>query len=66
MATHSSTFAWKIPWTVAYQAPQSMGVAKSRTQLSDFTFQILQYLQVMIMSLQLSLYFRRDTHSSAN
>ena len=27
MAPHSSTLAWKIPWT-----------AKSRTQLSDFTF----------------------------
>ena len=24
MATHSSTLAWKIPWTVAYQAPKSM------------------------------------------
>ena len=25
MATHFSTLAWKIPWTVAHQAPQSMG-----------------------------------------
>ena len=25
MATHSSTLAWKIPWTVAFQASQSMG-----------------------------------------
>ena len=25
MAPHSSILAWKIPWTVAYQAPQSMG-----------------------------------------
>ena len=25
MAIHSSTIAWKIPWTVAYQAPLSMG-----------------------------------------
>ena len=24
MATYSSTLAWKIPQTVAYQAPQSM------------------------------------------
>ena len=24
MATHSRTLAWKIPWTVAYQAPPSM------------------------------------------
>ena len=25
MATHSSILAWKIPWTVAHQAPLSMG-----------------------------------------
>ena len=24
MAPHSSTLAWKIPWTAAYQAPPSM------------------------------------------
>ena len=35
MATHSSTLAWKIPWT---EEPGSTvhGVAKSRTRLSDF------------------------------
>ena len=31
-ATHSSILAWRIPWTTVY------GVAKSRTQLSDFYF----------------------------
>ena len=39
MAPHSSTLAWKIPWT---EEPDWMhavrGVAKSRTRLSDFTF----------------------------
>ena len=35
MATHSSTLAWKIPWT---EEPGRTGVAKSRTRLSDFTF----------------------------
>ena len=25
MSIHSSTLAWKIPWTVAYQASQTMG-----------------------------------------
>ena len=38
MATHSSTIAWKIPWT---EEPSRLhvvhGVAKSRTRLSDFT-----------------------------
>ena len=29
-ATHSSILTWRIPWTVVH------GVAKSRTQLSDF------------------------------
>ena len=34
MAPHSSTLAWKIPWMEA----AVHGVAKSWTQLSDFTF----------------------------
>ena len=39
MAPHSSTLAWKIPWTEEPGGLQSMGSpAKSRTQLSDFTF----------------------------
>ena len=38
MATHSSTLAWKIPWTAACQAPPSMSPSKSWTRLSDFTF----------------------------
>ena len=37
MATHSSTLAWKIPWTEEPCRLQSMGVAKSRTRLSNFT-----------------------------
>ena len=37
MATHSSTLAWKIPWTEDPGRLQFM-VTKSRTQLSDFTF----------------------------
>ena len=28
MATHSSILAWKTPWTVAYQAPVSMGFSR--------------------------------------
>ena len=31
MATHSSLFAWRIPWTVESVGLQSMGVKKSRT-----------------------------------
>ena len=36
MATHSSTLAWKIPWTKEPGRLQSMGSLK--TGLSDFTF----------------------------
>ena len=38
-ATHSSILAWRIPWTeeAGWQATV-LGVAKSRTRLSDFTF----------------------------
>ena len=37
MAIHSSTIAWKIPWT---EEPGRLvcGGAKSRTRLNDFTF----------------------------
>ena len=38
MAPHSSTLAWKIPWTEEPGRLQSGRVAKSRTWLSDFTF----------------------------
>ena len=37
MAPHSSTLAWKIPWTEEPGGLQSMG-SLSRTRLSDFTF----------------------------
>ena len=38
MATHSSTFAWKIPWIRGAWWAAVLGVGKSWTQLSDFTF----------------------------
>ena len=38
MAPHSSTLAWKILWMEEPGRLQSMGVTKSRTRLSDFTF----------------------------
>ena len=37
MASHSSTLAWKIPWTEEPGGLQSMG-SLSQTRLSDFTF----------------------------
>ena len=42
MATHSSTLAWRIPWREEPGGLQSMGVTKSRTQLSDFTHSLTQ------------------------
>ena len=36
MATHSSTLAWRIPWTEEPGRATVHGVAKSQTQLSDF------------------------------
>ena len=38
MAPHSSTLAWKIPWTEEPGGAAVHGVAKSGTRLSDFTF----------------------------
>ena len=36
-APHSSTLAWKIPWTEEPGGLQSMGSLKSQTRLGDFT-----------------------------
>ena len=39
MATHSSTLAWRVPWTEEPGRLHTVhGVAKSRTRLSDFSF----------------------------
>ena len=38
MAPHSSTLAWKIPWTEEPGRPQSMGSRRVEHDLSDFTF----------------------------
>ena len=37
MAPHSSTLAWKIPWTEEPGRLQSMGSLRVKTRLSDFT-----------------------------
>ena len=43
-ATHSSTLAWKIPWT---EEPGRLhGVTKSQTQLSDFTVTLQRYCRL--------------------
>ena len=38
MAPHSSTLAWKIPWTEEPGRLQSMGWLRVKTRLRDFTF----------------------------
>ena len=38
MAPHSSTLAWKIPWTEEPGRLQSMGLLRVKPRLSDFTF----------------------------
>ena len=38
MAGHSGILAWRIPWTEEPGRPPVHRVAKSWTQLSDFTF----------------------------
>ena len=39
MAAHSRILAWRIPWTEEPDELQSMGVAKSRTQLKQLSMQ---------------------------
>ena len=38
MASHSSTLAWRIPWTEEPGGLQSMGSPRVGHLLSDFTF----------------------------
>ena len=38
MATHSSTLAWKIPWTKKPGRLRSMGSRRGGTRMNDFTF----------------------------
>ena len=47
MAIHSSTIAWKVPWTEA----TVHGVAKSQTQLSNFTYLLTTQLQCRVLYL---------------
>ena len=55
MAIHSSTIAWKIPWTEEPGRLQSHGVAKSPTRLSNFTFTFRHYTKFFTCNL-ISLY----------
>ena len=41
VATNSSILAWKIPWMENPGRLQVTGIAKDRTQWSDFTFHLL-------------------------
>ena len=55
MAPHSSTLAWKSPWTEKPGRLQSVGL-QSQTGLSDFTFtfsKIIVYLMIHMMFQQL-------------
>ena len=43
METHSSTLAWKIPWTEEPGRLQSMGSRRVGHVLSDFTFTFMHW-----------------------
>ena len=53
MAPHSSTLAWKIPWTEEPGRLQSMG--SLRVGLSDFTFTFLFHALEKEMAIHFSL-----------
>ena len=54
MATHSSTLAWKIPWTEGAWQATVYGVAKSRTQLSN---EITTTMYIVYLFFSLNEYF---------
>ena len=59
MATHSSTLAWKIPWIEEPDRLSCMGVTKSQTRLSDFTFTkiILEMYVLCLITVSQKIYF---------
>ena len=57
MATHSSTLAWRIPWTEEPGRPQPMA-SQSQTRLSDFACLLL--LERKVMTNLESILKRRD------
>ena len=57
-ATHSSILAWRIPWTTVH------GVAKSWTQLSDFHFHFVSYLNPKKLNNQNTQIDTADAHMS--
>ena len=59
MAPHSSTLAWKIPWMEEPGRLWSMGLLKSRTRLSDFTFTFHFHLLEKEMATHSSVLARR-------
>ena len=53
MATHSSILAWRIPWTEEPGGPQSMGLQRIRTRLSDFHFTLSSEVRFVLRMLPL-------------
>ena len=60
MTTHSSTIAWKIPWTEEPARLQSME-SQSQTRLSDFTFTFtfLFYLTILTKNVYMHINFSK-------
>ena len=67
MATHSSTLAWKIPWTEKPGRLQSVG-SQSQTRLSEMVkyLGLVGYCWLFAISFTLLLYMEKEmaTHSS--
>ena len=57
VATHSSTFAWRIPWTDrrAWQATQAMGSQKVGQDWVTFTSTFLRVTYIMLLYHSVSL-----------
>ena len=65
MATHSSTLAWKILSTEEAWRATVHGVAKSRTQLSDFTSLHFSFIRVQLDTQRESVMRGADSNCSA-
>ena len=47
MTAHSSTFAWRIPWTEDSGGLQSMG-SQGQTRLTDYHFHFIVFTETLL------------------
>ena len=64
-ATHSSTLAWRIPWTEEFSGLQSMGSQRVRQDCATNTLSQLEFHHLHLIDLPFQTYrLYRDRHTT--